>query len=470
MRRTKIVCTVGNVTDSEPVLEQLIHAGMNVARLNTSHGKPETHIEMIRKIKRIRERLNRPIGILLDLEGPKIRTGSFEEDEVFLKEGQNFELTSEELTGSCHCVSISYANLPKEVKSGDLILVYDGLVGLKVLDTDGVRIKTKVLNSGALSHRKGINVPGVDIGLPPLTDKDITYLQIAVDEQVDYIAQSFVRRPEDVEETRERLRVMNSSIPIISKIETKQAMQYLQSIIYKSDGIMVARGDLGVEIPTEDVPIAQKKIIDMSNAQSKPVITATQMLESMIVNPRPTRAEATDIANAILDGTDAIMLSGETTVGKYPVEAVSVMHRIAERIEMVQPELGAKAWQLVPLMDSPDEAISKSCVNISEELNVSVIVASTSSGSTARRISKYRPKAMIVATTPDPSTFQRLSLVWGAIPVLVSKTAGTDEMIELAVRKTKELGLARRGDQIIITAGIPWGEAGTTNMLKIHRC
>ncbi len=470
MRRTKIVCTIGNATEKESVIESLVQAGMNVARLNTSHGKPEMHIQLIRRLKKIRERMCQPLAILLDLEGPKIRTGQFCADEIQLEEGREFVLTSEEILGNDRCASISYRNLPREVKSGDVILINDGLVGLKVLETSETQIRTRVMNSGMVSHRKGINVPGVDIGLPPITGKDIEYLKIAVEEEIDLIAQSFVRKPEDIEETRDHLRRMDSSIPIISKIETSQAMAYLQSIIYKSDGVMVARGDLGVEIPTEDVPIAQKRIIKMCNAQSKPVITATQMLESMIVNPRPTRAEATDIANAILDGTDAIMLSGETTIGKYPLEAVGVMHRIAQRIETVQADLGSKAWKELPLMENSGEAIAKACVQISEQVNVGVIVASTSSGSTARRISKYRPKAQIIATTPNEQTFQRLALVWGVIPVLIQKTMDTDEMIELSVEKTVERGIVRKGDQIIITAGIPWGIPGTTNMLKIHQC
>src|SRR6056297_929506 len=325
MRRTKIVATLGPASKEETMLRELIKAGVNVFRLNTSHETPEQHLKIIARIKKLREELQMPLGILLDLEGPKIRTGKFKESEVELKEGQEFLLMSDEILGDNKKCSISYKNLSKDVRQGDLILLYDGLIGLKVIEREEDMIKTRVLNSGTISNNKGINVPGVNIGLPPLTEKDKEYIRLGAKEKVDYFAQSFVRTPDDLDVCREIQTKCKVRIPIIAKIETKQAMQHLKSIIYKADGIMVARGDLGVEIPTEDVPVAQKLIINMSNEQSKPVITATQMLESMVENPRPTRAEATDIANAILDGTDAVMLSGETTIGKYPIKAVKVM-------------------------------------------------------------------------------------------------------------------------------------------------
>jgi len=456
------------------MITHLIQDGVNVFRLNSSHGQVEEHRKIIHRIQRIRKELQTPVGILVDLEGPKIRTGHFDRDEVELVEGQPFFLTAQEIRGDQNGVSISYPQLPKEVHSGDIILLYDGLVGLKVLESDGVTIKTIVQNSGTLSHRKGINVPGVDIGLPPLTDKDLEFLRLAVENDVEYVAQSFVRRPDDIDLCREEIRKLQGDIPIIAKIETRQAMGYLKSILYRANGVMVARGDLGVEIPTEDVPLAQKKIIRMANQESKPVITATQMLESMIENPRPTRAEASDIANAIIDGTDAIMLSAETTVGKHPRESVQVMDHIALRIEEhldeLKSEYRGEDLFLEALLDSEEEAISRACWDISRQLEIRVIITSTVTGKTARQVSKYRPNAMLVGTTPDPRTYFRLALVWGVLPVLIHKTNSTDEMIEKSVQTIVDGNLIRRGERVIITAGIPWGHAGTTNLLKIHVC
>ncbi|MEA1885457.1 MAG: pyruvate kinase [Thermotogota bacterium] len=474
MRRTKIVATLGPASREEPMLRELIKAGVNVFRLNTSHETPEDHLKVITRIKKLREELQLPLGILLDLEGPKIRTGKFNKPEVELEEGQEFTLYSEEIIGDNQKCSISYSNLSKDVRQGDLILLYDGLIALKVIERDEGMIKTRVLNSGTISNNKGINVPRVNIGLPPLTDKDKEYLRLGAKEHVDYFAQSFVRTPDDLDVCRDIQRKYKTNIPIIAKIETKQAMQHLRSIIYKANGVMVARGDLGVEIPTEEVPVAQKLIIKMANNQSKPVITATQMLESMVENPRPTRAEATDIANAIVDGTDAVMLSGETTIGKYPVKAVKVMNRIAQKTEEDLFELiynkGTEEYLKDEHITSDEGAIAKSCKAICRQLGINIIVTSTVTGHTARIVSSFKPDANLIGITPSIETYYTLSLVGGVTPVLIPETENTDEMIDKGVSKLLEIGLVRKREKILITAGIPWGKAGTTNMIKIHSC
>lgn len=474
MRRTKIVATLGPASREEPMLRELIKAGVNVFRLNTSHETPEDHLKVIHRIKKLREELQIPLGILLDLEGPKIRTGTFNKPEVDLEEGQDFTLYSEEIIGDDQKCSISYSNLSKDVRQGDLILLYDGLIALKVIEREEDMIKTRVLNSGTISNNKGINVPGVNIGLPPLTEKDKEYLRLGSKEHVDYFAQSFVRTPDDLDMCREIQRKFKAKIPIIAKIETKQAMQHLRSIIYKANGVMVARGDLGVEIPTEEVPVAQKLIIKMANEQSKPVITATQMLESMVENPRPTRAEATDIANAIVDGTDAVMLSGETTIGKYPIKAVKVMNRIAQKTEEELFELiynkGTEEYLKDEHITSDEGAIAKSCKAICRQLGINIIVTSTVTGLTARIVSSFKPDANLIGITPSLDTYYNLSLVGGVTPVLIPETENTDEMIDKGVSKLLEIGLVKKREKILITAGIPWGKAGTTNMIKIHSC
>ncbi|HRW33664.1 MAG TPA: pyruvate kinase [Thermotogota bacterium] len=474
MRRTKIVATLGPASREEAMLKELIKAGVNVFRLNTSHEAPEDHLKVIHRIKKIRNDLQMPLGILLDLEGPKIRTGKFKSQEVELKEGQEFTLLTDEILGDDQRCSISYRNLAKDVRQGDLILLYDGLIGLKVIEREENMIRTKVLNTGIISNNKGINVPGVNIGLPPLTEKDKEYIKLGAKEGVDYFAQSFVRTPDDIDLCREVQLKYKTKIPIIAKIETKQAMQHLRSIIYKADGIMVARGDLGVEIPTEEVPVAQKLIIQMSNAQNKPVITATQMLESMIENPRPTRAEATDIANAIIDGTDAVMLSGETTVGKHPVNAVQVMDRIAKKTEEELNELiyNKKTEDYIrdEHITTDEGAIAKSCKAICRQLGINIIVTSTVTGLTARIVSSFKPDANLIGITPSIETYYNLSLVGGVTPVLIPETENTDEMIIKGVAKLLEIGLVRKREKILITAGIPWGKSGTTNMIKIHTC
>ncbi len=473
MRKTKIVCTIGPATDSEEMLSKLVDAGMNVARLNTSHGDVEEHRRKIKLIKKIREERKIPLAILLDLSGPKIRTGYLEKDEITLKEDSELILTTEDVRGNERILSISYTGLPSDVKPGDRILLSDGAIELEVLETDGLsRIKTRVVNGGRITHRRGVNVPGVDLkGISSITDRDIEFMKLGVEEMVDYFALSFVRKPEDVELAKRSIEELGGDQPVISKIETLQALNNLEDIVEKSDGIMVARGDLGVEIPLEEVPVAQKRIINTANRMAKPVITATQMLESMVENPRPTRAEVTDIANAILDGTDAIMLSEETAVGRYPLEAVRYMDRVARETEEFFHEFKSLAFDWMrgfTITVDVSDAISHACWHLSEDLDAALIITSTSTGSTARRVSRFRPRATILAPTPDEKTYYRLSLVWGVIPVKIEFTKSTDEMIEMSLREAESMGLLKNGDRVIITAGIPWGKPGSTNMIKVH--
>ena len=473
MRKTKIVCTIGPASESEEVLRELVNAGMNVARLNTSHGDLEEHSRKIKRIKKLREELDVPIGILLDLAGPKIRTGYLEKDEVELKEGQELMITIEDIKGNEKIISVNYPHLPKDVKPGDKILLSDGAISLRVVETDGEKtIKTVVENGGVITHRRGVNVPGVELsGISSITDRDEEFIKLGVEEGVDMFALSFVRKADDVILAKELIKKHGGSQPVIAKIETLQALDNLEEILDEADGVMVARGDLGVEIPLERVPIEQKRIITTANRLAKPVITATQMLESMVENPRPTRAEVTDVANAILDGTDAVMLSEETAVGKYPVRAVRYMSKIAEETEKVFEEYKNYAFDWYRsfsfAMDVSD-AISHACWQLSEDLSVETIVTFTSSGSTARRVARFRPGAKIIAPTPEESTYYFLSLVWGVVPVRMKRTKSTDEMINLAIEEAKKRGLVKEGERVVMTAGIPVGVPGTTNMIKVH--
>ena len=473
VKKTKVVCTIGPASESEEVLRELVEAGMNVARLNTSHGTPEEHRQKMRRIKRLREELGTPLGILLDLAGPKIRTGYLEKDEVELKEGQVLILTTEDIKGNEKIISINYKGLPADVKKGDRILLADGAIELEVLNTDGEsRVETVVRNGGRITHRRGVNVPGVHLkGVKSVTERDEEFIKLGVEEGVDMFALSFVRTSEDVMLAKELIKKFGGDQPVISKIETLQALENLDAIMEVSDGVMVARGDLGVEIPLEKVPSAQKRIINMANRLAKPVITATQMLESMVENPRPTRAEVTDVANAILDGTDAVMLSEETAVGKHPVEAVRYMSKIAEETENLFEEL--KSFPLDWMRSftfslDVSDAISHASWQLSNDLMASAIMTFTSSGATARRVSRFRPSCQIIAPTPEIKTYYRLSVVWGVRPVVVENVGSTDEMIESAVKIAKEKGYVRSGDRVVITAGVPIGVPGSTNLIKVH--
>lgn len=470
MKRTKIVATIGPASDSEEILEELFLNGLNVTRLNFSHGTHEEHKEKIDTIKKVREKLNLPIAIMLDTKGPEIRLGDFENKEVILKEGNKFTLTSRDILGDETIVSQSYKNLADDVKVGDRILIDDGLVGLLVEEIiDGTDIITKVINGGAISNHKGVNVPYVDINLPAITEKDISDIKFGIENDIDFIAASFIRKNEDVFQIRKILEEnFGSHIGIISKIENQEGVDNIEDILKASDGIMVARGDLGVEIDPEEIPMIQKRIIARCNKVGKPVITATQMLDSMMRNPRPTRAEVTDVANAILDGTDAIMLSGEAAVGKYPLESVKTMYKIANSIETSEEYREKFHISRFGKEITTTDAISKATCTTAEDLEASAIITATSSGSTSRSVAKYRPKAPIIAATYTDRVMRQLSLVWGVYPVKTVMTESTDQVIDSSIAVTIEEGYVKEGDLVVLTAGIPVGVVGTTNLLKVH--
>lgn len=468
MKKTKIVCTIGPATD-EKVLGQLFEEGLNVARLNFSHGNHAEHKERIDTIKKLREEMELPIGIMLDTKGPEIRLGTFKE-EVELKDGDRFTLTTKDIIGDKEKVSVSYEALAKDVKEGNRILIDDGLVELVVENiVNAEDIICKVLNGGTLKDHKGVNVPNVSINLPPITEKDIRDIKFGIENDIDFVAASFIRKAEDVLEIRRILEENNGEdIDIISKIENQEGVDNIDEIIEASDGIMVARGDLGVEILTEEIPLIQKRIIKKCNIAGKPVITATQMLDSMMRNPRPTRAEVTDVANAILDGSDAIMLSGETAIGKYPIESVKTMHKIATKTEESLDYLEILRYKSSKKDISTTNAISKATCTTAEDLGANAIVTATSSGYTSRAISKFRPRAPIIAATTSEKVMRKLSLVWGVYPVMSIRSRNTDEVIDMSINSAMEKGYVHEGDLIVITAGIPVGVTGTTNLIKVH--
>jgi len=469
MRKAKIVCTIGPSSESLENTKKLIKAGMNVARLNFSHGDFEEHGNRIKNIKIANKELGTSVAVLLDTKGPEIRLGKLKEEPIELVQGEQVTLTTEEILGDINRVPITYNNLPNDVSVGSTILIDDGLIGLTVEDVQGTEIICRIVNSGQIKSKKGVNVPGVAISLPGITEKDANDIIFGIEQGIDFIAASFVRKASDVLEIRELLERHNAShIQIISKIENQQGVDNLDEILEVSDGLMVARGDLGVEIPAEEVPLVQKTMIEKCNRVGKPVITATQMLDSMQRNPRPTRAEASDVANAIFDGTDAIMLSGETAAGKYPVEAVTTMSRIAERAEAALEYREIFNKQASAQQTSVTEAISQAVAVSALDLNAAAIVTSTQSGFTARMVAKYRPKAPIIAVTNDEKVMRRLALIWGVKPVLGEIAETTDAMFENAVAGARSTGLISLGDTIVITAGVPVGRAGTTNLIKIH--
>lgn len=468
MRRTKIVCTIGPASEQTETLEQLIRQGMNVARLNFSHGTQEEHGRRIQNIKQAAQNQRANVGVLLDTKGPEIRIGTIEAEKVTLREGQEFVLTTEEVAGNDQKVFVSYEELPTDVRPGCRILIDDGLIGLEVQEIKGPEIICQVTNGGELSSRKGVNVPGVNVQLPAVTPRDRDDILFGIDHGIDFIAASFVRKAADVLEIRRILEEQNAQVQIIAKIENHQGVNNIDEILKVSDGIMVARGDLGVEIPTEEVPLVQKMIIEKCNKAGKPVITATQMLDSMMRNPRPTRAEASDVANAIFDGSDAIMLSGETAAGKYPVEAVQTMAKIAERAERALGYEELLERRRAGHTRTVTDAISHATCTTAQDLGARAIITSTKSGHTARMVAKYRPRAPIVAVTPREEVARKLMLVWGVHPLLVPETQGTDEMIDTAVAYTLQAEYICSGDLVVITAGVPVGIPGTTNLLKVH--
>ena len=468
MPRTKIVCTLGPASQSEEVIREMIRAGMDVARINFSHGDRETHVRNIALVRRLAEEEGKVVAVMQDLQGPKVRVGEFEKGAAILKAGQTFTLTTRQVLGNEKEVTALYPRLPQEVQPGDRILLDDGLLDLEVVETTDTDVRCRVVTGGTLRSRKGITLPHSTLSLPSLTEKDKEDLAVGVENEVDYVALSFVRRAADILELKQLLAEHGTDIPIIAKIEKHEGVTNFDEILDVSDGIMVARGDLGVETPAEMVPIYQKMIIKKCNQVGKPVITATQMLDSMIHHPRPTRAEASDVANAILDGTDALMLSGETAVGKYPVEAVRTMAKIALTTER---NLAWGEWAHGPISEgsfTPTEAISQATCEIAAELSAKAIITSTMSGYTARMVARHRPATPIIAVTPNPRTYRRLALVWGVYPLMVQEFTNTDEMMATAVQAALERGLVEQGDIVVITAGVPMGGPGKTNMIKIH--
>ncbi|KQL37951.1 pyruvate kinase [Bacillus sp. FJAT-25509] len=469
MRKTKIVCTIGPASESVEKLVELINAGMNVARLNFSHGSHEEHAARITSIREASKKTGRTVAILLDTKGPEIRTLDFEGGQAELTTGNEVIITTEPVVGTAEKFAVSYEGLIDDVHVGSKILIDDGLIGLEVIGIEGKDIRTKVLNSGLVKNKKGVNVPNVRVNLPGITEKDISDIEFGIEQNVDFIAASFVRKASDVLEIRELLGKHGAEyIQIIPKIENQEGIDNIDEILEVSDGLMVARGDMGVEIPPEEVPIVQKLLIKKCNNLGKPVITATQMLDSMQRNPRPTRAEASDVANAILDGTDAIMLSGETAAGTYPVESVSMMNSIALRIEksLQYEELFKKRQR--ENKGTITDAIGQSVAATALNLKVAAIIAPTESGHTAKMISKYRPKAPILAITSDIRICRRLTLVWGVQTEYRERANSTDEMLQHAMEAAQDAKFVSNGDTVIITAGLPVGETGMTNMMKIH--
>lgn len=467
-KKTKIICTVGPSTDNDGVLEQMILEGMNIARFNFSHGTHEEHLKRIAKVRAAAKNVGKTIALMLDTKGPEIRLGMFGEKKVMLKKGQKFVLTSREIEGTQEAASVNYKNLPQEVSAGDKILLADGLISLYVEEVDDHNIITTVLNSGEISSRKRVAVPGVSLNLPPLSEQDIQDLLFGIKNEMDFIAASFVQRAADVLAIRRVLEENDAQMDIFAKIENQEGVRNIDEIIKVADGIMVARGDLGVEIPAEEVPLVQKSIIGKCNHAGKPVITATQMLESMVNNPRPTRAEASDIANAIMDGTDVIMLSGETASGQYPIEAVKTMAKIAVRTEEALNY--STIFQAKGLLSqtTTTDAISHATVQVAHELKASVIITATESGYTPRMVSKYRPQADIVAVTPHEKILRRMQILWGVNPVLGPSSKDSDTMVHNSVQAALSTGLVKEGDLVVITAGVPVGTSGTTNMIRVH--
>jgi pyruvate kinase len=470
MKKTKIVCTIGPASEERQVFKQLVENGLNVARLNFSHGSHEEHLGRINMIKSVREELGAPVAIMLDTKGPEIRTGKFSVPVVTLVEGQTFTLTTEEFMGTQDKCQVSYEGLPNDVVVGDKILIDDGLIELEVKAIKGSEIETLVLNAGDVKNNKGVNVPGVKIQLPAITPKDESDIIFGIENGIDFIAASFIRKAADVLEIRRILEEHNGEdVHIISKIENQEGVDNLDEILTVSDGLMVARGDLGVEIPTEQVPLAQKDMIRRCNLEGKPVITATQMLDSMIRNPRPTRAETTDVANAIYDGTDAIMLSGETAAGKYPVEAVKTMALIAQTTEQsldYKKILREKAHSITE--KGVTFAVSHATCTTANDLEAAAILTATASGFTARKVAKFRPKAPIIASCTSEEVRRKINLVWGVYSILADQANSTDEIFNKSVELSKEAGYIKAGDLVIFTAGVPVGVAGATNLMKVE--
>ncbi len=469
MKKTKIICTVGPGTDKPGVLKNMLEAGMDVARFNFSHGTHAEHSKRIAMVQEAARELGKHTALLADTKGPEMRLGIFANGKENLSPGDRLVLTTEEVEGTAERVSVNYSGLPKLLQPGTVVLLADGMLSLAIEEVKGTEIITKVLNGGEISSRKRVAVPGVALDLPFLSEQDVADILFAVQEDMDFIAASFVQRAADVLSIRKVLEEARSHMGIIAKIENAEGVQNIEEIIKVADGVMVARGDLGVEIPAEQVPLVQKSIIKMCNAAGKPVITATQMLESMINNPRPTRAEASDVANAILDGSDVIMLSGETASGQYPLEAVRTMATLAKSTE------GALRYgELLQYKDLPGQnttmtdAISHATVQVAYELKVAAIIASSETGYTARMISRYRPQSRVIAVTPNTASARRMQMYWGIEPLLGAAAKNTDDMVNATVGCAVDNGMVNTGDVVVITAGVPVGMAGSTNLINVR--
>ena len=469
LRKTKIICTLGPASESEEVIRELMLAGMNVARLNFSHGTHEEQRGKLERVKRVREELGLPVALLLDTKGPEIRTGEFEKGKVELKKGQTFVLTTEDVLGNEGKVSITYKNLVKDVQEGDSILIDDGLIGLKVVKVTEKEIICSVENGGTVSNKKGINVPGVELKMPFISKKDKDDILFAVKEGFDYIAASFTRTADDILEIRRILEENNCNfIKIIAKVENDQGIKNVDEILRVADGVMIARGDMGVEIPLEEVPSIQKKLIRKAFEPGKPIITATQMLDSMMKNPRPTRAETSDVANAIYQGTSAIMLSGETASGQYPVEALKTMVKIALRTEAdIDYDERFKRRSIEDRTDITN-AVSHATCPTAVDLHESAIITVTKSGRTVGMVAKHHPGCMIIGCCMDDYVCRQLNLYWGVQPLLLPKEDDADALFNSAVAAAEEAGLVSRGDLTVLTAGVPLGVTGTTNLIKVQ--
>ena len=468
MRKTKIICTLGPSTDKEGVLRDLIANGMNVARFNFSHGSHEEHLGRLEKLKALREELGKPVAALLDTKGPEIRLKDFKNGVENLVAGQTFTLTTRDVEGTNEICSITYKDLPMDVEPNGTIMLDDGLIKLQIQTVNDTDIVCTVLNNGKIKNKKGVNVPGVHLSMPYMSQRDKDDIIFGIQQGYDFIAASFVRTAQDVYEIRNLLNQYDSNIRIIAKIENREGVNNIDSILAAADAVMVARGDLGVEIDFTELPGIQKTIIDRSFSFGKPIVTATQMLDSMIVNPRPTRAEISDVANAIYDGTSAIMLSGETAAGAYPVEALKTMSAIAERTEQEGFHLRGRTMDFNPGKISVSDATAHAACLTARDVNAAAIVTVSESGTTARLLSKYRPQQPIIACVMREQVQRQLSLSWGITPLMMSLAHSTDELIEMSTALAKENGYLHNGELAVVTAGVPVGVSGTTNMIKIH--
>ncbi len=467
MKKTKIICTLGPATDNKETLIKMIDAGMDLARFNFSHGSHEECAQRLALLKSAIAETGRVIGFIGDTKGPEMRLGLFKGDKVTLKEGHPFTLTTEECEGTREKAFVNYSGLPAEVHPGETILLNDGKLTLRVEDTTDTEIHTTVTNGGEISSRKRVAVPGALLKLPFMSEADVSDITFAAQQGMDYIAASFVRNADDAMQIRRLLENLGSTMGIIAKIENQEGVDNIDEILKVVDGVMVARGDLGVEIPMEDVPVVQKQIIAKCNAAGKPAVTATQMLESMITNYRATRAEASDVANAIYDGTDAIMLSGETASGSYPVEAVKTMARIAGRTEASLDYVDVFKHKGIGAQVQMADAISHATVQIAQELDANVILPITESGYTARMVAKYRPRATVVAVSPEEESLRRMTLYWGVVPLKGENRPNTDALIDLSIQEARKAGLIHKGDSVVVTAGKNIGKVGSTNLVQV---